>query len=265
MDENNAVIEFSTSAFELARKALRTLFHGTLDESTNSRTVKYHPEYEESGTLVSEVIKISNWAAIKKPVSCPLNGKCSLVNHVYTTKSSMLINGTAFLDFGMPTINDYISASKDKLYTTNRHILDVLTNMQNHVDPPHDELMQIDKERHGNEVADAMPKIVLVGAEEATVMPEIVGAEKNQELGVAATQPKAGSACPTPKVNKKKKKKKQNHVDSPHQELMQTDQVRHGDEVATVPPATCTVTNKSRDDCSHGATKGRNNIRPQSD
>ena len=52
-------------------------------------------------------------------------------------------------------------------------------------------------------------------------------------------QPKAGSAFPTPKVNKKKKKKKQNN-----QEPMQTNQVRHGDEVVTVMPATCTVKNQ---------------------
>ena len=114
-DENKVVIEFSASAFGLARKALGTLFHGILDESTNSTTIKYAPEYEEDGKLVSEVIKVSNWAAIKKPVSYPLNGKCSLVIHVYTTKSSMLVNGADIktcMDLGMPTINDYIYMCK---------------------------------------------------------------------------------------------------------------------------------------------------------
>ena len=115
-DTSNFVMRFSTVAFEEARKGIKSMFHGELNSDTTSRHMTYIPELDKAGLIVSEVIKINSWSAVEKPHTSSLNGKCSIVVHLYRTTSSCLINGAdtgILVEWMIPVLNTLLN-SNDK-------------------------------------------------------------------------------------------------------------------------------------------------------
>ena len=91
---DNYVIELSTSSFEMNRSAISAILH--LDPERPTRHLEYLADKDEAGNVIAETIKIKSWSVLNKgklPALSNLIGACSVVVNLYRTTSKCLING----------------------------------------------------------------------------------------------------------------------------------------------------------------------------
>ena len=116
---DNYVIEFSTSAFELARSGLTEALH--LDPERTSRNVEYIVDKEQNGLIVGEVIKIKSWSVINRrqiPLATNVMGQCGVMINLYRMAAKILMNGPDAVTFANKFIKPLMN-----LIESNKYIL----------------------------------------------------------------------------------------------------------------------------------------------
>ncbi len=126
-DKNNFVLELSTAAFEVARRAVFDCLHfSTGTEATkNARHIEYVKEEDPTGVVMSETLKVKNWQMFKKMKKVSLNGECKVSINIYRTTSKMLFNGKdakQVIDLLAPAIEAYVKKSENEIKEMNERI-----------------------------------------------------------------------------------------------------------------------------------------------
>ena len=129
----NFVITCNTAAFEQVRGAFFNLLHLNNQTGMGSRHIKTTTQSDCDGIVDTEVICITNWAAVAKPSTTTaqiLNGECVISLSIYRGKSKCLINGKdagIFVDLAVPALTQLLENMKSDLEEQNDKFEAILT------------------------------------------------------------------------------------------------------------------------------------------
>ncbi len=124
-DGINFVVKLNTASFEATRNVLFKCLYADPRNKKSTRHLSYKVDKDQSDLIVSEVINVKHWSAVKKPGKPNISGKCSITINIYRTTSKILINGSdssIFMDVFAPNLTLFLENHNDSIQDANANI-----------------------------------------------------------------------------------------------------------------------------------------------